>query len=179
MWLGLSRVRIRQCHSSTRVPQQNTNPSHISLKRQGSTAQGSQHRCDATEGPNVQPSRYRPSLLLTLTVCPHESRTDGRGRTDCRSPTRPHPYAMPRSAPTRRDRAFPALYIQSSKGTPVAERLFSFAVGAARAGLEPAVRTGITRGLHLDYMGVCSRITRGSARARSRRARPRAARRWK
>ena len=177
MWLGLSRARIRQCHSSTRVPQQNTNPSHISLKRQGSTAQGSQHRCDATEEPNVQPSRYRPSLLLTLTVPTRVQ--NGRTRTDGLSESHTPIPMLCHARRRREETVLSRPYIQSSKGTPVAERLFSFAVGAARAGLEPAVRTGITRGLHLDCMGVCSRITRGSARARSRRARPRAARRWK
>ena len=44
-----------------------------------------------------------------------ESQTDGRTDGVCRS------------APTRRDRTFPAL--QGSRGTPVAELLFSFAVG--------------------------------------------------
>ena len=62
-------------------------------------------------------------------LCPHESRTDGRGRTDCRSPTRPSLCYATLGADEKRP-CFPGP-IQSSKGTPVAERLFSFAVGAA------------------------------------------------
>ena len=67
--------------------------------------------------------------------------------------------AMRRSAPTRRDRAFPAL--QGSRGTPVAELLFSFAVGATRAGgphrdhagSAAGSAAGLRRGLQRDHAG--------------------------
>ena len=66
--------------------------------------------------------------------------------------------AMRRSAPTRRDRAFPAL--QGSRGTPVAELLFSFAVGATRAGGphrdHAGSAAGLCRGLQRDYAGICT-----------------------